>query len=206
MQSSVPFDLRLCCATAVVLIATSGFSWPAWASSSSVNAALQAPYPYLVVEQNLRDVLQAFRHNLGIATVISDRVGGVVRSGTQEGETAASFLRRLSDAHDLVWYVDSDTLFISTLQENMTQTLAANRLGSKRREAIAKVWSDKGVGVHVASDKTSHSLVVTGPAGFRQRVASVIAAVEPTPTTTGEGKAVTVFRGTSGSQRVTVMR
>lgn len=65
-----------------------------------------------------------FGRNIGVATEISKKVSGVVRGRAQRGDTAQSFLQRIGTDHDLVWYLDRDTLFVSTQQDNMTKALS----------------------------------------------------------------------------------
>lgn len=181
-------------------------SWPVWAAPESEDAVLQSAYPYVVVEQDLKEVLRELRRNLGIPAVISDKVGGVVRAGAQHDGTVATFMHRLAAAHDLVWYLDKGTLFVTTQQESVTQWLEAAHLGAQRRAEIAKLWSQKGEGVSVTVDDASRSLIVTGPAEFRERVASVISTKPSPPAARGSGMGVTVFRGASGGQHVVVPR
>ncbi len=189
-----------------VLLSLCAMSWPAWATADQEDAVLHIAYPYVVVEQDVKEVLQELRRNLGLGAVISNKVSGTVRGSARHDDTAESFLRRLALEHDLVWYLDRDTLYVFAQEESVTQLLAARHLDAQRRNAIAKQWSAKGSGVHVSVDESSRSLLVTGPPEFRARIAQIVAVPPAPPAATGNGPGVTVFRSTSGRERVAVPR
>lgn len=170
-----------------------------------MDVVLKQRYPYVVIEQDLKDVLLELGRNLGIATQITKSVRGVVRGGTQPNETADAFLRRLGSAHDLVWFLDHDTLLVSTQQENKTESVSVPQMDAAQRRQLAQEWSDKGAGVHVALDERSGRLLVTGPASFHERMASTLAVAQKAPALRS-GMGVTVYRGGAGPQEVTVPR
>ena len=197
--------LRLRHNIAVVLAVLCVTPWSAtWATTNA--AILQRPYPYVIIEQDLRDVLVEFGRNIGVATEISKKVNGVVRGRAQSGDTAASFLHRIGADHDLVWYLDRDTLFVSTQQDNKTEGLSLAQVGMKRRLAVVQEWSKKGKGVQVVLDEHSDALVVTGPSGFRERVATAVSALRAPSIHGQSGTSVVVFRGASSSQHIAVPR
>lgn len=197
--------LRLLHNIAVVLAVLCATPWSAtWAATSA--AILQRPYPYVIIEQDLRDVLIEFGRNIGVATEISKKVSGVVRGRAQRGDTAQSFLQRIGTDHDLVWYLDRDTLFVSTQQDNTTKALSLAQVSMKPRLEVIKEWSEKGEGVQVVLDEQSDALVVTGPSGFQERVASAISALRVPSIGGPTGTSVVVFRGASGSQHIAVPR
>lgn len=203
MLSHEQRGLRRCLITAVMLTGLCTLLPAAWAVARA--SVLEQPYPYVVIEQDLKDVLLELGRNLGIATQITKPVRGVVRGGTQPNETADAFLRRLGSAHDLVWFLDHDTLLVSTQRENKTESVSVTHLDTERRRQIAQEWSEKGAGVHVALDERSGKLLVTGPASFQERIASALAVVQKTPAPQG-GRGVTVFRSGSSPQEVIVPR
>lgn len=203
MLSHKQRGLRRCLITAVMLTGLCTLLPAVWAVGKA--SVLEQPYPYVVIEQDLKDVLLELGRNLGIATQITKPVRGVVRGGTQPNETADGFLRRLGAAHDLVWFLDHDTLLVSTQQENKTESVSVTHLDAERRRQIAQEWSGKGAGVHVTLDDRSGRLLVTGPASFQERIASALAVVQKAPTPRS-GMGVTVFRGSSSPQEVMVPR
>lgn len=172
---------------------------------------LNQPYPYLVIEQDLRMVLSEFGRNLGIETKVSQNVGGVVR-GMRHVDSADAFLRSLADAHDLVWYMDRNTLFVSTRKENSTELLPAPSMKAEQRQALASEWSRQGAGINIVLDDRSPALVVTGPTSFRERIAAVVNSQRVTSSpglalSHGRGEAeIMVYRGKAGRQRVMVSR
>ncbi|MGO3123941.1 MAG: hypothetical protein ACTIKR_07950 [Advenella sp.] len=149
-----------------------------WATTNA--AILQRPYPYVIIEQDLRDVLVEFGRNIGVATEISKKVNGVVRGRAQSGDTAASFLHRIGADHDLVWYLDRDTLFVSTQQDNKTEGLSLAQVGMKRRLAVVQEWSKKGKGVQVETlIPKIKSLVAASISGLEYERVSVIPVAAP---------------------------
>ncbi|OZI42386.1 hypothetical protein CAL20_02560 [Bordetella genomosp. 4] len=169
---------------------------------------LNQPYPYLVIEQDLRIVLSEFGRNLGIETKVSRNVGGMVR-GLRNVDSADAFLRSLTDAHDLVWYMDRNTLFVSTRKENSTEVLPVPSMNVEQRQALASEWSRQGAGISIVLDDRSPALFVTGPASFRERIAAVVSSERVTSSPGVHSRDVaeiTVYRGQAGPQRVMVSR
>lgn len=189
---------------AIFLIGVHTLKWSiAWAANET--DVLQKSYPYVVIDQRLQDVLSEFGRNLGIKLEMTDKVKGVVQVRMEPDETAESFLLRVAETHDLVWYLDQNTLFVSTKNENQTKTVSAMYLDPKWRQEIAKKWSEKGKGVNVSLDEHSGNLVVNGPSSFYERMASFVATFHR-PQERREGMSITVFRRGSGGQQVIVPR
>lgn len=101
---------------------------PAPASLTVVDGRLQLPeqpYPYVIVEQRLPEVLREFGANLGLPTEVSDSVEGVVRGPWPE-LTASAFLRRLEAAYRLQSYYDGRVLHVTTAEEARSEMLRLN--------------------------------------------------------------------------------
>lgn len=189
-------NTTLCCG--LVLL---GLSFQALAQSQP--GLLAQPYPYLIIEQDLRQVLRELGRNLGVGVDVSRGVSGVVR-GVRRGDSADGFLRRLAQAHDLVWYLDRDTLYVSTRDENATEVMPAVGLNGQQRRHLMEQWSRQSVGIAIDVDNRPSSLVVTGPLSFRQRIAALVgrAPVAATRVAASGGTAgITVYRGRNGSRQ-----
>lgn len=94
---------------------------------------LDKSYPYVVVESDLRSVLDDFGRNTGAAIRVSDQVRGEVR-GEIPALTARLFLDRLARDHGLVWYYDGFVVDISTRDELRTEVLDATGVSVSRLE------------------------------------------------------------------------
>lgn len=198
---------RVYCARLAVTCALLVMTWTAGVAQAAAQIDnFEQPYPYVVIEQDVRKVLSEFGRNIGIATTVSDKVRGVVRGNTQTGETAASFLHWLAQTQGLVWYVDRKTLFVSAQDENKTVPLPASHLSMAQRRDVAAQWPIAGMGVHVEDDGPSKNVIVTGPPAFSKRIAAVIAAYRSPHVSRGGSATVTVYRGRGGSQNVAVPR
>ena len=81
-----------------------------------------APYDYVVVDQDLRTVLQQFGTNTGIRIVLSDAVQGKVR-GRLPPAPPRDFLIGLAQMFGLDWYYDGAVLSISSTTEAQTHLL-----------------------------------------------------------------------------------
>lgn len=82
-------------------------------------------YPYLIVDQSLRDVLQEFGRNVRVDIQVSDRLKGRVNR-FQHDDTAQAFLDELASLHGFDWFFDGRRLHVSS-----------------RDEAFDKAWSVK---------------------------------------------------------------
>lgn len=81
-----------------------------------------APYNYVVVDQDLRTVLQQFGANIGLRIVLSDAVQGKVH-GRLPSAPPREFLSNLAQMFGLDWYYDGSVLSISSTTEAQTHLL-----------------------------------------------------------------------------------
>jgi type II secretory pathway component GspD/PulD (secretin) len=84
------------------------------------------PYKYLVIDQDIRDVLTEFGHHIDAPVEVSDQVNGRLR-GSLPVATAKEFLNKLCESYGLVWYFDGTTLHINA--KNEVKTLLINTGG-----------------------------------------------------------------------------
>lgn len=174
-------------------------------------AKLQQPYPYLVVEQDLAAVLREFGRNLQMRVALTRNVRGTVRA-MRDVDSAEGFLRRLARAHDLVWYLDRDTLLVSTREENGTEVVPVPSLDAQARRDLASEWSRRGAGIAIDADDRAAALVVTGPDSLRARIAALAGGQPPAAPSPelavrrADGAQITVYRGNAGTRQVVVPR
>lgn len=78
-------------------------------------------YKYIVVDQDLRDILTEFGRNLNMNVKLSDQVTARRIRGRIPLMTAEQFLKRICDSYGLVWYYDGSVLHISSETEVRTE-------------------------------------------------------------------------------------
>jgi type III secretion protein C len=81
------------------------------------------PYPYIVVNQDVREVLKEFSANLHLPVKVSDHVQSRRLRGPYTITTANGFLKTVCDAASLVWYYDGSVLYISSAGEISTASI-----------------------------------------------------------------------------------
>ena len=160
------------------------------------------PYKYIVVDQDLRDVLIEFGRNIGIHTKISDAVAGRrVRSEfTPVG--AREFLQRLCNSYGLVWYFDGTVLHINVEGEIRTELIT---LGNIRSDKLIERLGALGVAdprYAIRATDDANVVSISGPPPFLSLVHQTVTALEksmaPQPVrevTDGDEKRVRIFRG-----------
>jgi type II secretory pathway component GspD/PulD (secretin) len=168
------------------------------------------PYAYLVIDQDVRDVLKELGSHLGIALVIADDVKGKVR-GKVLGETADGFLAAICAASGLSWYYDGTTLFIDNALGNVHRTFDTRALPTARvQQALASLTSG-GVRSGLQVDEGQHRVVASGPTGYLALVDRQLAALQPAPPLPSSPRArprtdmptnVRIFRGGAQTQVV----
>lgn len=108
---------RLACLLAAGALA----ALPAPACGAEVNWP-PGPYNYIVLDQDVRDVLVEFGRNIGLPVKLSDQIKGRLRNMMPAGG-AQDFLRRLCEGQGLVSYFDGYVLHINTAAEIKTEVL-----------------------------------------------------------------------------------
>lgn len=81
-----------------------------------------APYDYVAVDEDLRNVLSQFGTNIGVRMVLSDAVQGRVRGGFPPAPPR-EFLVNMSRAFGLDWYFDGAVISVSAASEAQTRIL-----------------------------------------------------------------------------------
>lgn len=187
----VPRSLQAAVALLSTLLASPVLAVPAWSD---------APYDYVVLDQDIRATFTDFGRNLGIAVSLSDTVKGRVR-GRVDATTAGEFLDRLSDSNGLNWYFDGAVLHVSAASEYATRTVPIGGLRSEDviagldRLEIADDRFDIRGGTGVVS--------VSGPPAFVAAVRDYVQNMQPAPAAPDQDHPnVRVFRGRIGGETV----
>ena len=169
------------------------FAWPAKAAEPRWPAG---PYTYLVVDQDLRAVLEQFGRNMNLPVRLSDKVQGLRMKGQVGAPSAKAFLQALCDNYQLVWYFDGATIHI------MPQSAVRNaylELGSVALDDLKHRLANSGIGderfpLNPTGDAAIVSLVAppTYTSVVREILGSMKSAAKAAPKTS---KAVAVTEG-----------
>jgi type III secretion protein C len=141
---------------------------PAWAN---------LPYRYIVIDQDLRDVLTEFGRNIKVPTKVSQAVGthrirGAVSA--KHNQTALIFLQNLCESYGLVWYFDGATLFVATDDEVKTELVKLNDVKSA---AVLRRMVDLGLSSSrftVRGTEDGNMLSVSGPPAYRSQIKELV--------------------------------
>lgn len=149
-------------------------------------------YRYVVIEQDVRDVLQEFGRNLSLPVEISDAVEGEVH-GDIHASTAGDFLEQVCATNGLAWFYDGYVLHVAAREELSRRTFDLAGVDVPRlRAEIERAEIGKPLSARVGADR--HRLEVSGPpawiADMAQRIEGLRRPIAPS---TPAG--VKVFRG-----------
>ncbi len=162
-------------------------------------------YNYLVIDQDLRDVLIEFGRNMRIPIKLSDRVAKRQIRNDLAVFTPREFLQRLCDAYGLVWYYDGAVINVSDDNEVTTELMNTGSVGT---EYLLKRLNGLGVTDARYPIKTGGAGVITvsGPPPYLVMVRKTLDALEKANTPIavqeipgGDTVKVRVFRGGQGS-------
>lgn len=149
-------------------------------------------YRYVVIKQDVRDVLQEFGRNLSLPMEVSRSVKGEMR-GDIHADKAGEFLRKVCEANDLAWFYDGYVLHVVSREELNRQLIDLDGVNTDQLQAeINEI--EIGEPLNARFRHGGRRLEVAGPpawlAEIEQRVASLR---RPPPASAPDG--VRVFRG-----------
>ncbi|MFQ3786218.1 hypothetical protein [Halomonas sp. A29] len=148
-------------------------------------------YRYVIIDQDVRDVLREMGHNLSLPVEISREVKGRVRGDIRAG-SAEEFLERVSAANGLAWFFDGGVLHVATRGEMTQRRFELNGIDSQRlMEDIER--SRVGSPLRVRLVDGGSTLQAWGPPAWIDNVARHVERLrQPTPR---GPSGVRVFRG-----------
>jgi type III secretion protein C len=139
------------------------------------------PYRYLVVDQDLRDILTEFGRNLNMAVQISDQVAGRRIRGRLPITTAKEFLARLCESYGLVWYYDGAKLHVSAENEVRAEMVSLGQVNpAVMKERLQELGiADPRFAIRSTGDN-SRVLSVSGPPRYLEHIREAVAAMQQT--------------------------
>jgi type III secretion protein C len=161
----------------------------------------EGPYPYVPVNQSVRDVLHQFEMNTGIRVRLSDGVKGQV-DGALPQDSAQAFLDGLARRLDIDWVYDGDGLALSARAERETRTLPLDGVDfAVLRQSLAQadLLDDR---YDITRTKGRDAVSVSGPPAYADVVARMLRTLEPAPPAAREaGGELVIMRGAAVSRQ-----
>lgn len=161
------------------------------------------PYPYVVVDQPLQEVLEAFGRNLGLPLDVDATIEGQAPARL-EAATAGEFLDALARSARLAWFYDGNTLHVTPAARNQQQRIATGGLAVAQVQERLDAYGVSGNPLAVRALPGAGGVLASGSPAFvewlRQRLETppVIATREPSRS------GVRVFRGAAREETVPV--
>jgi type III secretion protein C len=173
-------------------------AWPLGPVASAEIKWPVGPYKYVVIDQDIKDVLIEFGSNINVPVRVSDRVSGHLR-GPLPITTAEDFLKGLCESRGLVWYFDGSVLHISAAREIETVFIDIGRL---RPQELSDRLLKLGIAdarYPVIATENADVVSVSGPPPYvslvQRTAAAMVRAASPRQATPGDEPRVRVFRG-----------
>lgn len=151
------------------------------------------PYKYLVIDQDLKDVLTEFGRNVGMPVDVSDQVKGKLHGQLPDG-TANAFLDKLCASYGLVWYYDGAMLHINAKTEVKTALIDIGRLPSDQLTTRLNALGIADPRFPVRSTPDAGVVSVSGPPSYIALVRQTLATMRVV-SVREEVNRITIWRG-----------
>lgn len=153
-------------------------------------------YRYVIIDQDVRDVLREMGHNLSIPVTISREISGRVR-GDIRGGNAKEFLDQISAANGLAWFFDGGELHVTTRQEITQRNFDLSTIDTRRlMENIGSMRVGSPLRARLLNEEST--LQAWGPPAWIDSVAQQVERLQQ-PASQSPSR-VRVFRGSSVSE------
>jgi type III secretion protein C len=147
-------------------------------SISSAQAATpsfwrETGYLYQANKTPIRKVLEDFSNQFGVMLEMSPQVKGTI-DGRISSNSAVEFLDRLALTRKFRWFVYSNTLYISPMQDNLIETLSAenDNVQDLRQVLVGIGLFEPRFGWAEMND--AQSVIVTGPTEYVRLVKKIL--------------------------------
>ena len=166
-----------------------------WVSAQPAPAAsgdptwFSEPYDYVIVDQDLRDVLREFADNLGFRVQLSDEIDGQIR-GDWPGVTARMFIDALARQFSFDWYYEGEILYVTARSEAEARMLALGPVGFAELESELANLDILDSRYPLRFSNESNLALVSGPPRYVELIEETLIALGKRA-----GADVGVFRG-----------
>lgn len=162
-------------------------------------------YNYIVIDQDLRDLLVEFGRNTKLSVSISEAVRGKRVRGEIKTADAEQFFKGLCASYGLIWYFDGSVLHVSSGEEVRTELidLGYSAKGISEDKLMERLKNLGAADQRFPVKSTGGNLLsVSGPPAYigiiRQTLSIMARGNRPvTEATSGDDSRVRVFRGGS---------
>jgi type II secretory pathway component GspD/PulD (secretin) len=168
-------SMRRAFATAVFLSLTSLTSRELKAAEPTWPAA---PYEYVVVDQDLRAVLEQFGFNTGLRIVLSDTVQGRVR-GRLPSALPRQFFDHLTEMFGLDWYYDGAAIAVSAKSEAQTQLVTLKDTSFSQLQSALEAAGFVDLRYQLRPGPERSVAIASGPPRYLAIVKQVAATLSP---------------------------
>lgn len=161
--------LLRCCACALAALAWGG------ARAASLDAVRWKAPAYTLTARALdvREALDAFGVAQGVPVLCSKAVSGSF-SGNFKDVPAAAFLDRLAAMHNLVWYFDGTTIFVSAASESTTSLIDLRYMKAAEVSAMLRELGVEDPRFPLKTASNGELIMVWGPPRYVALVAETI--------------------------------
>ena len=185
------FSLGLAIAAPRALVAAE----PAWPA---------AAYDYIVIDQDLRTVLEQFGLNTGLRIALSENVKGRVRGRVQPAPPR-QFFDHLTEMFGLDWYYDGAVISVSAKSETQTELVKlSNASFAQLKDALdAAGFLDQRYQLRQGADQSV--AIASGPPQYLAMVKKAATILSPEPGKKPEVPAkneVMIIRGSSAVRKI----
>lgn len=156
-----------------------------------------ASFDYVVVDQDLRQVLQEFGRKLGLVIHLSDEVQGQVRN-MASAPSAGAFLDTVAAEQNLVWFDDGVVLHVATADEVQTKIVPLGGASFDQLNTALGQLVVTGKRLGLRASATTGLVNITGPTDYVALVEQAIAVTGQAHTGQVRTGEVRIIRGRGG--------
>lgn len=193
----------------VALVTLLGVSLMAGAAMAAEPRWPSGAYPYVVVDQDLKEVLSELGRNTKIPIRISETISGKRVRGLMKTGDAEQFFKGLCASYGLIWYYDGSVLYVNSENELRSESFNTERFvdAAQMEKKLNERLESQGAADQRYPIKflSGNQISVSGPPAYvsmvKQALDGMPRAKTPrvggTETSGGDDSRVRVFRGGS---------
>jgi type III secretion protein C len=162
-----------------------------------------APYDYVVIDQDLRTVLEQFGLNTGLRIALSDNVKGRVH-GRMQPAPPRQFFDHLAEMFGLDWYYDGAVISVSAKSEAQTQLVKLGNASFTQLKAALDASGFLDPRYQLRQGAEQSIAIASGPPQYLAMVKKVATALSPEPAPKPGAPAkdyVMIIRGSSAVRK-----
>lgn len=186
-----PFSIRSIVRTIAVVLLAASFA-PGSARGAPELPGADESYAFYSHNQDLREALEFFGKNTGIAVVVDPQVSGTLSDRELRGLSRKAYLEALAAEYGLVWFFDGTTLHVTVSGHVDTEIFSLKAVDGQQVISVLDA-----VGIYQPKfahrfDRKNRVFMVSGPPGYVDIVKKTVEALED-----AERVEVTIMRGHS---------